>query len=317
MMDSEKSEMRNTFGRNFEDIMIEEMKKHRISVLWEVDITLLDGSHRLNEIRFKYNTKDQREYFLRPDVVIVESGKTKGQVDYKDVLHLSKPDEIPRYDDSEQAMIVDKRFSTQEGRISNPILAAGECAMIDSFISRARYRTQDVKYNIDAGFFAAMSMMDKAVNYYHFPMTRLSLPDKEMYYVGERGLVYDECKIDGDVKSGKYVIYFLKGDEILGVVTCGYQNLHLYMWEAFKLLIMPTATVIRMHELSYKDIVAGVLKHKHRISAGRHHVVNVPSVMSAVKEDEIEYVRDFKAKLRSNLKHEKAEAKEKFEKVRK
>ncbi len=47
--------------------------------------------------------------------------------------------------------------------------------------------------------------------------------------------------INGDVAARKYVAYFVYGTEVVGFVTVGYQNLHLYLWEAMKLLIMPAA----------------------------------------------------------------------------
>jgi len=47
--------------------------------------------------------------------------------------------------------------------------------------------------------------------------------------------------IEGDVEKKKFIAYFVYGKEICGVLTVGYQNLHLYIWEAMKMLIMPAA----------------------------------------------------------------------------
>ena len=47
--------------------------------------------------------------------------------------------------------------------------------------------------------------------------------------------------MEGDPNEGKFIIWYIYGEEVVGFVTVGYQNLHLYLWEAMKLLIMPTA----------------------------------------------------------------------------
>jgi hypothetical protein len=61
--------------------------------------------------------------------------------------------------------------------------------------------------------------------------------------------------INGSVEDKKFVAFFVYGNEITGFMTCGYQNLHLYLWEAMKLLIMPPATQLRNGTIDYKNIV--------------------------------------------------------------
>ena len=53
--------------------------------------------------------------------------------------------------------------------------------------------------------------------------------------------------------------FYVYGDEIVGFVTVGYQNLHLYLWEAMKRLMMPTATMMRANDGDFKSIIAAVL----------------------------------------------------------
>jgi hypothetical protein len=48
-----------------------------------------------------------------------------------------------------------------------------------------------------------------------------------MYYVGERGFPYTETHIDGDIESGKYVIYFFHSGEVLGFFNCWISELTL------------------------------------------------------------------------------------------
>lgn len=80
------------------------------------------------------------------------------------------------------------------------------------------------------------------------PMTSLKIGDTRIYYVGERKTPYTEIITRGDIKSGKFVQYYIYGDEVVAFVTCGYQNLHLYIWEAMKQLMMPSAAQLRSFE---------------------------------------------------------------------
>ena len=67
-----------------------------------------------------------------------------------------------------------------------PIFAAGSATQYPSFIHKTRIRTSDIKYNIESGFYAAMNMMDKRVEFKYFPLTYMKLDDKPIYFVGER-----------------------------------------------------------------------------------------------------------------------------------
>jgi hypothetical protein len=49
-----------------------------------------------------------------------------------------------------------------------------------------RLRTGDIKYNIEAGFFAAMSMLDKRVEFRYMPFTSMKIGNTPVYFVGER-----------------------------------------------------------------------------------------------------------------------------------
>ena len=76
----------------------------------------------------------------------------------------------------------------------------------------------------------------------YFPMTNLTLEETTpIYFVGERVQAFHEIIINGSVKDKKFVAYFTYGDEVIGFMTCGFKNLHLYLWEAMKLLQMPQA----------------------------------------------------------------------------
>jgi hypothetical protein len=118
-----------------------------------------------------------------------------------------------------------------------------------------RLRTNDMKYNIEAGFFAAMSMLDKRVEFRYMPFTSMKIGTTPVYFVGEKQQGFHEVIINGSVKDRKFVAYYIYGNEVVGFVTVGYQNLHLYLWEAMKLLILPPANQLRNKQITYKDIV--------------------------------------------------------------
>ena len=50
---------------------------------------------------------------------------------------------------------------------------------------------------------------------------------------------FSEIIVEGDIRSDKFVVYYIFGEEIVGFLTFGYKNLHLYLWEAMKMLVMP------------------------------------------------------------------------------
>lgn len=83
-------------------------------------------------------------------------------------------------------------------------------------------RTQDVKYNIEAGFYAGLAMLDKRIEFRYMPMTSMRLGDVPIYYVGERGSGYHEIIINGSVKDRKFVAFYVYGSEIIGFVTVGF-----------------------------------------------------------------------------------------------
>jgi len=53
-------------------------------------------------------------------------------------------------------------------------------------MQKTKVRTQDVKYNIEAAFFAAMSMMDKRIEFRYIPFTSMKIGDSPVYFIGER-----------------------------------------------------------------------------------------------------------------------------------
>lgn len=116
----------------------------------------------------------------------------------------------------------DIKFSLHYNDIHSPIFAAGSSTSYPSFLQKHKIRTNDVKYNIESGFFAAMNMLDKRVEFRYIPMTSLKIGDTPIYFVGERDQAFHEIIVNGDVEKNKYVVFFVYGKEVAGFMTVGY-----------------------------------------------------------------------------------------------
>jgi hypothetical protein len=151
-----------------------------------------------------------------------------------------------------------------------------------------------------------MNMFDKMNEFYHLPMTHMQIGDKKLYFVGERNQAYHEIILSGDPSSGKFVAWYVYGNEVTGVLTVGYQNLHLYIREAFKHFLMPTAQELRANSGDYKLVVKRVLKTSELIEGDRYHMLRDPSVIKADFTREIESNDQMRARFRQNMQIEKA-----------
>lgn len=218
------------------------------------EITKIQGMNKIETLYFKKNNNNAKEknveHFVRPDVVIVENGIGEPKYSLRDILTAGEHSEAGEPPlklgiDGTGIPASDVKFSLHYNDLFSPILAAGSCTQYPSFMHKVRVRTQDLKYNIESGFYAAMSMMDKRVEFRYIPFTPMKLNGIPIYYVGERATPFHEMVINGSIEDRKFVAYFIYGNEVTGFMTCGYQNVHLYLWEAMKLLIFPPATQLR------------------------------------------------------------------------
>ena len=94
---------------------------------------------------------------------------------------------------------------------------------------------------MEAGYFAGLTALDKRVEFRYIPHQYLNINERPVHFIGEPQQRYSEVIVDGNINDDKLIIYYVWCEEIVGILTFGYQNLHLYLWEAMKLLIMPTA----------------------------------------------------------------------------
>lgn len=227
------------------------MKEKRISILVDCDIRM-KGDTKLETIYFKqgkdksvdklYSKEGVTEYFINPDVVIVENGVGDPKMSLGKLVENSDEGTLNKVKiDKNGVPISNMRYSLLHNDHSPSILAVGSCTQYPSFFHKIRVRTDDIKYNIESAFYAAMWALDKEVEFKYIPVTQLRIGDKKIYHVGEREQPITEVIFSGKPESGKFVAFFVYGDEVCGFLTCGYQNLHIYLLEAMKQLIMPSA----------------------------------------------------------------------------
>ena len=157
-----------------------------------------------------------------------------------------------------------------------------------------------------------MQMLDKQCEFRYIPHHYLNIDDTPIHYVGELNHKFIETIVEGDVSKKKFIVWYVFGEEVVGFCTVGYQNLHLYLWEAMKLLIMPTAVQLRRQYVNHKQVVANVLKCRPEINAKRKEVMKIPSIMRSEFTRERERMDDFRAKLKDNMEKENEKQRDRF-----
>ena len=120
----------------------------------------------------------------------------------------------------------------------------------------------------------------------------------------------------GELGSDKWVAFFTYGDEVCGFLTCGYQNLHIYLLEAMKQLIMPSAAMLQANDGNFDDIVNTVLRMRPDIEAGRQYTIQTPSVIRAEFTREIDALNVLRKKFRDNIRNEEDKVKDKMARIK-
>lgn len=193
------SEIRKNMGKQVSDAITKMMRDQNITVIDESKISHIVGDYKLEKVHFKRGMSDAEyaekiwteqgatDYFVRPDVVIVENGVGAPKQDLASLIGNEDEGTLNNLTFTNSKMpISNVRFSLYQNDIMSPILAAGSCTHYPSFMHKVKVRTDDIKYNIEAGFYAAMNMLDKQVEFRYLPMTPLTIGDKKLYFVGER-----------------------------------------------------------------------------------------------------------------------------------
>jgi len=193
LMTTEGSELRKTLGKGMENWLKIELKKQRISLQSAVKITKMEGDNDLEAIFYNREQDYENEkipdtdYFVKPDIVICENGIARPKKELLQMVgYQDQGSEKKISMNIDQIPTTNIRFSLIHNDIYSPILAVGSCAEYPSFVQKQRMRIDDVSHNIEAGFFAAMNMLDKRVEFRYIPHTYLNINDKPVHFVGER-----------------------------------------------------------------------------------------------------------------------------------
>lgn len=310
MNTEEDSEVRKTLGKGMDKWIELMLKNQRIIYQPNVKLVDMEGDTSLNRIVFNKegdhsNGKiSKTDFYVEPDVVIVENGIARPKRELMSLIGYKEQDsgsEKRVYLGSDTIPHANVRFSLIHNDIHSPIFAVGAAADFPAFLARKRLRLDHPAYNIEAAFFAAMCMLDKRVEFRYIPHYYVNINDIPIHFVGEPNQNFVETIVEGDVASNKFIIWYVFGTEVIGFVTVGYTNLHLYLWEAMKLLIMPTAIQIRRGMVTHKSIVANVLACREEIVAKRKGVTDEPSIVRSEFTREIERLDKFRKELRTNI----------------
>ena len=174
------------------------MRKEGVRVIDNAQITNIIGDYKIEKLHFRkldptkseaeqiMSAEGQTEYFIDADMIIAENGLGPPKGDLKSLIGEQDKGLNSLTFNNENIPISNVRFSLLQNDIMSPFLAAGSCTHYPSFMHKIKVRTDDIKYNIECGFYAAMRMLDKEVEFRYIPVTPLTIGEKKLYFVGER-----------------------------------------------------------------------------------------------------------------------------------
>ena len=193
------SEIRQNMGSMVGKTINKMMRDQNICIIDDIEITHMVGDYKVEKIHFLkrsdkeveadavWTEKGSTDYFVKPDLIIVEDGIGRPKVDLRPLIGHEEHGNLNNLTfNNEGIPISNIRFSLYQNDIMSPILAAGSCTHYPSFMHKIKVRGDDLKYNIESGFYAAMNMLDKQVEFRYLPMTPLTIGSKKLYWVGER-----------------------------------------------------------------------------------------------------------------------------------
>lgn len=171
-MNNKPSEASSNFGARITSAIHKLLAEKRISVLMDVELTGVNGDTTMESIYFKkaedrsveklYSKEGVMEYFIHPDVVIVENGVGAPKLDLNGLIENGESGSLDCIKvDSKGLPYSNMRFSLLPNDHASPINAVGSATQYPSFFHKLRVRTDDVKYNMESAFHAAMWMLDK------------------------------------------------------------------------------------------------------------------------------------------------------------
>ena len=126
------------------------------------------------------------DHYVKPDLIIAENGIADPLIKFSDLVEYGDQETADKIGvDLDGIPAANIRFSLYWNDIQSPMLACGSGVQYPSFLHKLRIRDLNIKYNIEQGFYAAMNMMDKQVQFNYIHMKSLKLGDKSLYFIGE------------------------------------------------------------------------------------------------------------------------------------
>ena len=83
-----------------------------------------------------------------------------------------------------------------------------------------------------------------------------------------------------------------------------------------KMMLMPSLEELKMKKVNYKQIAGYVMALRKTVSCEWEREFKVPSIIAAVKNDDVDYAHDLRNRFSKNLKEEKKRSKARFEGIR-
>ena len=103
------------------------------------------------------------------------------------------------------------------------------------------------------GSYSALNMLGKLIPFSHVPFQQTVIYGKNLQCIGQTSQ-WDEVFIDGSTKDGKFIAYYIKDNNILGVLGQNRSGDILVLYEAMNQNKLPPANEIKDNTCSVDDI---------------------------------------------------------------
>lgn len=132
--------------------------------------------------------------------------------------------------------------------------AAGDVASFPYFQTGNNARIEHWNQSIYEGSIAALNILGKKIPIDNVPFFWTRSFNNSLQFTGvTQG--YDKIHVTGDLASQKFVVYYLKGDKVVGAAVMGILNSVMIINEALRLGVMPSADVIKKPDFKLDSLI--------------------------------------------------------------
>jgi hypothetical protein len=279
LLEPPTSEIKRSFTEQLHNVIKSEFYVKGVYVLTEYNINsikMAPGTLDVGRVVIADPKSEKETMILKPDVVITESnlGNSRlklGKV-YSDITGRYLPSILET-----DICTVDSLFSLQYDNLYSTLFAAGIWAMVDSEYKNISFRQPDSQYEVDSGFYAGLSMVNRRINRKSNwitlenasdvkPMTWFRILGNEFAFIGERNPIYTDVIVEGDLKSLKFVMYLFNlekqknsktkhfEDQCVGILVWNMPQIQLWLREAMNLNLIPNLSQFKGKTLVRKQL---------------------------------------------------------------